>query len=911
MSTGRLTIFTSERPAVLGKTFKLSPDGVLTKETAGQMSRGRYSVAEFADVEGLAALLQTIRTDQAISASLPNSGEASGVVVAEKLLDQTPGAVSRSKRCFVLSDAPGVMILDYDPPEASTPQSREELWRAVLGVAPLLADAGVVHWYSGSSLIFNGDQCLKPAAGQRLYVMTQSLADMPRALAVLNKRLWLAGIGGHVKVSASGSLLVRNLFDAAMGDAGARLDFAPAGSICTPPLEQRRGTPTFIASGSFVDTRVALPDLSSDEEARYAGLVEQAKHRAQPEADAARARWREEHTREAVARAVADGADDLEQIRALVGRTLDAAVGGVLLGTFPLIHVDDRGCEHSLTVDQLLSDRERYHLSKLLSPLNPDHRERTPDTIAYLLQPSPVLFDLDEGGKLYRLAPQAVRLQVTTGGRAELAGQIADQLATCPDVLSLGGSLVLAQLGRFAPMSKPLLSYLIGTRVALYRQGKDRASAVDVDQQTADMAHALLSHRARTICGRTTLPLIDSTGRVIDRPGLDEASGIYLDLKPGEWPTVPQSPTRAQAVDALRRLFAPWRAYKWASANDRAAMLATVLTVPLRPTIDAAPGLFADAPIQASGKSKAVGAVAALVEGGKVPPKPWVSGSEPEVEKFALSVARSGVGSVVLDNVLGLFDSACLAAAMTEGRVSGRLLGANETLSPSARLLWLASGNNASLSRDMATRWLRARIDSGSGSPHRLAYAFDPVEAALADRVGIVSAILTVHRAWHAAGCPRGDQISTRFAEWGRTVRHLTLWLRDSGIADDAGIRSLGDPAHSILSDEALVDPEQESLGILLCGLVERFGSDPFSPADVVKVCKEVESGTAIDVDRIAVSEGIYGLMPRARGGLTSQAVAACLRNRRDRPAFGLKLLEHPQYGRDAARGSLWRVQRG
>lgn len=901
---GKFTIFSSERPAVLGKTFRLE-SGQLIKDTAGQMSKGSHRQQAFSNVAELAALLANFGHHEALSSSLSCNGPT-GTVVSEKLLGSNPGAVTRSKTNFALPDSPGLMILDYDPEDGKQPLTQKVLWAALIKVCPSISTAGVVWWVSGSSCIWQDEKTLKGICGQRVYVLIQSLADTARALSTLNKRLWLEGIGGHVKVSSSGALLTRSLFDAAMGEP-ARLDFAPAGSVCQPPLEQRRGSPVVLAQGGFLDTRHAVPDLTADDEARYVALVETAKHLAEPAAQVQRLAWKAERERSAMTAAVTAG-EDVEEARVRVGRTLDAALGGALLGSFPLIHVDDMGKELEVTVDQVLSDRERWHLCRFLSPIEPDHRDRAADALLYANQPQPVLFDLNDGGTVYRLMKQPARLPVMQGGKAELASQIADALKDEPDLFSTGGQLVRAVRGSFAAVSRPMLTYLIGTKVALYRRGKDKDAATDIDQPTADMVHALLAERARAVTGRASTPLVTTEGRVIDRPGLDKATGIYLDIEPGEVKAIPHKPTRVETVAALRRLWKPWAAYQWATPADRAAMLATVLTIPLRPTIEAAPGLFADAPLQASGKSKAVGAVATVARGRAGGAKTWVAGNEVEVEKWLLSTVRAGESAVTLDNLTGVFDSSCLATAMTEGRVSARLLGVSEIKSHDARLMWLASGNNASLARDMGTRWMMARIDTKSDSPHKLAYPFDPVEAALSDRLGIVRATVIVHRAWHEAGKPRADKINTRFAEWGRVVRQLVLWLRGSGLAAEAGIGDLGDPAASILEGACTADPETDSLAMLLYGLSETFGVDPFTSGEALKVFKAGED-SCIE-EKLAVYEGIVGLMPRAKQGITTQSLAAVLRNRRDRPVLGMKLTTVQQFGREAARGAMWRIER-
>jgi hypothetical protein len=453
-----------------------------------------------------------------------------------------------------------------------------------------------------------------------------------------------------------------------------------------------------------------------------------------------------------------------------------------------------------------------------------------------------------------------------------------------------------------------MLLYLIGCRVSLQRQSREKVVSVDVDDATASMVLVLLAERARPVAFRAATPLICPDGRIVERPGHDAGTGGYLDLDPGAEP-IPQHPTRAQTVEALRRLWHPWSAYPWATDSDRAAMLATVLTIPLRPTIETAPGLLADSPLQSSGKSKAVGAVAAIVRGRKGGAKSWVgSENDAEVEKYLLPVLRAGEPAVNFDNIgHGIFQSSVLATTMTEGRLQARVLGFSEHKSPEARVMWLASGVNVALDRDMSTRWLRARIDTKSEAPQLLSYRFDPVDAALSDRLGIVRAAIIAHRAFHDAGRPCADQILTRFSEWGRCVRNLVLWLSNSGLAKEAGIVALGDPAASILEAGHVADPETEALGLLLFGLEQTFGSDPFSPSEVAREFKAGEGST--NEGRCAVFEGITALMPKARFGVTSQAVGAVLRNRRDRPAANRKLVEVKQFGREATRGALWRVE--
>lgn len=889
------TRFTS-RSGALAKVMSLN-EGKLKKEAAAQMVSGSFQTLTLDTSAGagprLVAMLSEWNPTQALSPSL-NLGADSGEVVTKAMLSNHPGAVARDVKHFGFrADVGGLLVLDYDPPKGAHPLAPAALWDALLTLWPEAVQGIALHWVSGSSLIYNGDQQLTGIGGQRLYVVVKANADIPRTVKVLNQRAWLHGFG-NVAVSAAGSLLTRSLFDSAMGEA-ARLDFAPAGAVCRDGLEQRRGPPQVLADGVPLDTPATLRDLTAAEAAEVEALIAAAKLKAQPEAEQRRAAWLVEREQVAAVEAVKTG-NDPEEARRTVRRNHEALLSGVLLGGAELIHVDDDGREVVVKVESLLKDPKHWHGRRFLSPHEPEHRGRSPDAMAYLLQPVPTLFDLNDCVS-YRLQGQPVRLTATQGNRAQLAEQIAVELAQRPDLFSLAGQVVRLVQSEFQPVTRPLLAFLIGTGCALFRPGKERPVPCDVDQQTVDMVLALLPERCRRVTGRSSVPLIDTQGRIAQAPGLDDASGLYLDLTT-ELEAVPASPTRAQTVAALKRLWAPWSRYAWTTPHCRAAMLSAILTVTLRPTIAAAPGLFVDAASQGAGKSSAIAALLCIAQGHRGGMKTWTADTDAELEKYALSLAKSGAAAVAYDNVVGRFESSVIATAVIEGKVQARLLGTNTALSPQFRALWLATGNNATLGPDCGTRFLQARIASPDGQPQRKSFPFEPGQAALADRAGIVHAILTVHRAWHAAGRPQVDGISTRFPEWGRSVRQMVLWLHREALDVEAGIGELGDPADSILNRAAVSDPDTEATAELFASLLECFGNaEPFTARDVaaaVRAGREAGRG-----EMGALADAVMGFLRSP----SVQGIASLLRNRRDRVLNGLRLSMLPKgQGRDAER---------
>ena len=115
MTSGLLTLITATKPATLGKTFRLTANG-LDKQTAGELVAGTFEVVQFANAEEFASLIATVGNDQAIMASTPTCGAISGRIVTKDAKPDHPGALSRTKDDFGFKTKQrGVVILDFDP----------------------------------------------------------------------------------------------------------------------------------------------------------------------------------------------------------------------------------------------------------------------------------------------------------------------------------------------------------------------------------------------------------------------------------------------------------------------------------------------------------------------------------------------------------------------------------------------------------------------------------------------------------------------------------------------------------------------------------------------------------------------------------------------------------------------------
>ena len=404
----------------------------------------------------------------------------------------------------------------------------------------------------------------------------------------------------------------------------------------------------------------------------------------------------------------------------------------------------------------------------------------------------------------------------------------------------------------------------------------------------------------RYLAGIVDLPYMSPDGRLVARPGYDPETRLLLYLPMDYQIDTPAQPTADDVRAALRVLAEPFSAYRFATANDAAGMVSGIFAAICRPVMDLCPAYLFDASQQGSGKTKAACALGAIIQGERVGVTPYSgSSTDDELRKRMVSGAVGGTRFHCLDNITGHFKSSVLAAVLTSGRLSDRILGQSRMVEAHVRSFVTLSGNNASIDADLSRRTVQIRIDAGVNPTHR-AFAFDPVSVALTQRRRIAAAVCVVLAAYFADGAPdivAGD--AGGFASFNRLCRQPILWLTREGYADALPWPVLGDPSASMLSDPSTGDPELEASGDLLAALWALSEGHDFSSADALAwhVYGQNDSGSVEGALRSAVIECI------GRGDVSVRTVGRVLMNRRDRVIGGLKLL-----ARGAGRVRSWRV---
>src|SRR5262249_20571338 len=178
-------------------------------------------------------------------------------------------------------------------------------------------------------------------------------------------------------------------------------------------------------------------------------------------------------------------------------------------------------------------------------------------------------------------------------------------------------------------------------------------------------------------------------------------------------------------------------------------------------------------PTPGTGASLLVEIMARIVTGR--PTEPITEGrDEDEWRKRLTARLRSSPPFIFIDNVRRRLDSAQLAAALTTTVWRDRVLGSSEEVGIPNRSVWVATGNNPSLSNELARRTVRIRLDAKRDRPWlRSGFKHEAIRQWVGEnRSSLVHAALVLVHAWISEGQPRNPKGVTlgMFEEWSVTM---------------------------------------------------------------------------------------------------------------------------------------------
>lgn len=162
---------------------------------------------------------------------------------------------------------------------------------------------------------------------------------------------------------------------------------------------------------------------------------------------------------------------------------------------------------------------------------------------------------------------------------------------------------------------------------------------------------------------------------------------------------------------------------------------------------------------------------------------------EDEWRKRITAKLRRGSQFVLIDNIRRRLDSAALSAAITSPIWEDRIIRTSQTVQIPIRCVWLATGNNPAVSFEIARRTIRIRLDASLERPWlRTGFKHPRLKTwTIENRGRLVSAALTMIRAWLAAGCPPCSHTLGMFENWSEVVGGILDVSKIKGFLSNLG----------------------------------------------------------------------------------------------------------------------------
>lgn len=449
----------------------------------------------------------------------------------------------------------------------------------------------------------------------------------------------------------------------------------------------------------------------------------------------------------------------------------------------------------------------------------------------------------DRGGALYR--PTRIETHDTTDG-----------------VRRAPGTIVLR------PVDPTWLRVRLAT-VAQWRRWRERERdwraadpPAEIARSITEMPDAAAWPYLRAVVAH---PIITPEGRIITAPGYDPDTRLLIDIE-RSW-SVPESPTREDAVAACGRLGELLRHYPWVSSVDRAVALSLLLTAIARPVLPTAPLHGIDAPEPGSGKSLLVDVAAILATG--APAAVMDYGDDPgEAGKRLDGMLLAGDSMIAIDNIERPLEGAAICQTLTQPTRRIRPLGASVVVTVPCTAMFAATGCNLTLRGDIVRRAIVCRLDARTERPELRAIDQDLLAETYERRRELVADTITIMRSYALAGHPDARSIGS-YAGWSRMVRSALVWAGEA------------DPVEAMERTRG-ADPSRQSIHAVLRAWYRIYGSDPVTAADVI-------ARTAADDDL----RDALAMVCTRRGQLDSLALGRWLRSHRDRRAGTLVLRRH------------------
>ena len=361
-----------------------------------------------------------------------------------------------------------------------------------------------------------------------------------------------------------------------------------------------------------------------------------------------------------------------------------------------------------------------------------------------------------------------------------------------------------------------------------YNSQKAMWVTVDIDRRIPEMYLQREGQwHLRVVTGLINAPTIKPDGSILSVPGYDPDTGLIFDPLGVTFPPIPLTPTRDDALAALKTLSSLVETFPFVGPADRSIALSAILTAVARAAILTAPMHGFTATTAGSGKSKLTD-MASLIATGREAAVMAQGKNEEETEKRLGAALLAGDPIISIDNCEQPLGGVLLCQMLSQPLAKVRVLGQSKNVDVPNSATVFATGNNLVLLGDMARRALLCRLDAGVECPELRQFDHDPITLVKAHRAEFVVAGLTLLRAFHVAGRPRQTVPLGSFEDWSMLIRDALIWLGEA------------DPCLT-MNEVRNADPKLGDLRRVMEQWSLVFGTRPTTAADAIASANDRE----------------------------------------------------------------------
>jgi hypothetical protein len=340
------------------------------------------------------------------------------------------------------------------------------------------------------------------------------------------------------------------------------------------------------------------------------------------------------------------------------------------------------------------------------------------------------------------------------------------------------------------------------------------------------------------LTGLTNSPTLAPSGKLQTEPGYNTETGLYYAPKQGfsieKIPDCPTGEDIAKAKDLIDELL---HDFPFVTQAEKAHTIALALLPFVRAVIDGPTPLHLFEKTTAGTGGTLLANVALYPALGSVLTPMTEGRDDDEWRKRLTASLRNSPEAILIDNLRRRLDSAALASVITARLWKDRVLGTSDTITVPVRAAWVATGNNPSMSNEIARRTVRIRLDAQVSRPWlRPTDSFKhPLPAwAIDNRPRLVWALLTLVKAWVSQNMPKSNRTLGMFEDWARVM---------GGILESVGIPGFLENLHDFYES---TDDESNEWAELTRIWWDKYDTTPIGTSEVLEIVTEHSLGVWI-----------------------------------------------------------------